>query len=41
MAIEVMEEEELLLGALKDNRLLIWDISTGNLKDSSDWTEDF
>ena len=40
MAIEVMEEEDLLLGALKNNRLLIWDLSTGNLRDSSDWTED-
>ena len=40
MSIEVMEEEELVIGALKNNQLLIWDLSTGNVRDSTDWTKD-
>ncbi|KAL8741617.1 MAG: hypothetical protein Q9190_005799 [Brigantiaea leucoxantha] len=40
LSVVLMEEEQLLLGALKNNRLMIWDLTTGDLKDSGNWTED-
>ena len=35
-----MEQEQLLLGALRNNQLMVWDLETGNLRDSADWTTD-
>ncbi|KAI9773277.1 MAG: hypothetical protein M1835_006168 [Candelina submexicana] len=40
MSLWLMEEEQLLLGALRNNRLTIWDLGTGTLRDSVDWTQD-
>lgn len=33
-----MEEQQLLLVALKNNLLMVWDIMSGNLRDTADWT---
>ena len=33
--------ERLLLGALRNNCLVVWDLTTGTLRDSVDWTQDF
>lgn len=35
------DEDKLLLGALRNNQLMIWDLTTGLLRDSADWTEDY
>ncbi|KAI9742945.1 MAG: hypothetical protein M1835_003004, partial [Candelina submexicana] len=40
MSLWLMEEEQLLLGALRNNCLIIWDLITGTLRDSADWTRD-
>ena len=40
MSLWLMEEEQLLLGALRNNRLIVWDLMTGTLRDSADWTRD-
>ncbi|KAL8670996.1 MAG: hypothetical protein Q9168_004488 [Polycauliona sp. 1 TL-2023] len=32
--------DELLLGAVKNNDLLVWDLSSGTLRDTSNWTKD-
>lgn len=34
------DEDRLLLGALRNNQLMIWDCAEGCLGDSADWTED-
>ena len=34
------DEDRLLLGALRNNRLMIWDLTTGLLRDSTEWTRD-
>ena len=39
MSLWLMEEEELLLGALRNNRLMIWDLLAGTPRDSADWTQ--
>lgn len=39
MSLATTEEDELLLGALRNNTLLVWDLGLGTLRDSSDWTE--
>lgn len=39
LSIDLVEEEQLLLGALKNNHLMFWDLHMGNLRDSADWTE--
>ncbi|KAI4267963.1 MAG: hypothetical protein L6R38_008016 [Xanthoria sp. 2 TBL-2021] len=39
MSLATTEGDELLLGALKNNTLLIWDLGLGTLRDSSNWTE--
>ncbi|KAL8790816.1 MAG: hypothetical protein Q9213_000440 [Squamulea squamosa] len=40
MSFATTDGDELLLGALKNNNLLVWDMSSGTLRDSSNWTED-
>ena len=40
MALALVEEEQLLLGALKNNTLAIWDLAEGTLRDPADWTQD-
>ena len=38
MSLALIEEDQLLLGALKNNNLVIWDLIEGNLRDTADWT---
>ena len=38
LSLSFVEEQQLLLAALKDNCLMIWDLATGALRDSSNWT---
>ncbi|KAL8890838.1 MAG: hypothetical protein Q9215_002064 [Flavoplaca cf. flavocitrina] len=40
MSLATTEEDELLLGALKNNNLAVWDLALGTLRDYSNWTED-
>lgn len=40
LSIAFMEHEQLLLGALRNNQLMVWDLETGNLRDFADWTTD-
>ena len=40
MSVQLMEEQQLLLGALKDNHLMVWDLEAGSLRESVDWTND-
>lgn len=40
ISVAFMEHEQLLLAALRNNQLMIWDLETGNLRDSADWTRD-
>ena len=40
MSLGLMEEGQLLLGALKNNKLAIWDLAEGTLRDTADWTLD-
>lgn len=40
LSILLVEEQQLLLGALRDNHLMIWDLVTGTLRESADWTTD-
>lgn len=40
MSVAFIEDEQLLLGALRNNQLMVWDLGTGNLRDSADWTRD-
>ena len=40
MALTLIEEDQLLLGALKNNTLAIWDLAEGTLRDTADWTLD-
>ncbi|MDI1492164.1 MAG: hypothetical protein OHK93_003376 [Ramalina farinacea] len=35
-----MEEQQLLLMALKNNFLMVWDLMSGNLRDTANWTTD-
>lgn len=39
LSVALMEEEQLLLCAMKNNHLIIWDLALGTLRDSADWTE--
>lgn len=38
MSLALIEEDQLLLGALKNNNLAIWDLAEGALRDTADWT---
>jgi len=40
LALAVVEEQQLLLAALKNNHLMIWDLVTATLRDSANWTLD-
>ena len=40
MSLALMEEDQLLLAALKNNKLAIWDLAEGTLRDAADWTLD-
>ncbi|MCJ1401865.1 hypothetical protein MMC11_005082 [Xylographa trunciseda] len=40
MSVTFMEEQQLLLGALKNNQLMIWDLVTGTPRESANWTTD-
>ena len=40
ISIAFTDEDRLLLGALKSNQLMIWDLTTCLLRDSADWTQD-
>lgn len=39
MTLVLIDEDSLLLGALRNNRLMIWEVYDGTLRDSSDWTQ--
>lgn len=39
MSITLTEKDQLLLGALKDHRLKVWNLNTGCLTENVDWTE--
>lgn len=40
MSLALIEEDQFLLGALKNNHLAIWDLAEGILRDTADWTLD-
>ena len=40
MSVAFIEEDGLLLGALRNNRLMIWELLDGHIQDTVDWTED-
>ena len=40
LSILLMEEEQILLGALRNNCLMIWDLTTGVLRDTAVWIQD-
>lgn len=40
ISLTFTDEDRLLLGALKNNQLMIWDLTTCLLRDSVDWTQD-
>lgn len=40
LTLALTDNDKLLLGALKNNQLMFWDLTTGLLKDSGDWTQD-
>lgn len=40
ISLAFTDEDQLLLGALKNNQLMIWDLTTCLLRDSADWTQD-
>ncbi len=40
MSFALTDNDRLLLGALKNNHLLFWDLTSGVLRDSTDWTQD-
>ena len=40
MSLALIEEDQFLLGALKNNNLAVWDLAEGTLRDTADWTLD-
>ncbi|KAH8670390.1 hypothetical protein BGZ60DRAFT_486586 [Tricladium varicosporioides] len=40
MALEFVDNDQILIGAAKNNCLMIWDLTTGVLSDSVNWTQD-
>ncbi|KAG8529001.1 uncharacterized protein KY384_006690 [Bacidia gigantensis] len=40
LTLNFTDEDRLLLGALRNNQFMIWDLTTGFVSDSADWTED-
>lgn len=41
MSLAFTDDDRLLLGALKNNNLMFWDLTQGLLRDLADWTQDF
>jgi len=41
MSFQFTDEDRILLGALRSNYLMIWDLTTGTLGDSANWTQGF
>ena len=41
MSVAFVEEEQILLGALRSNQLMIWDLSAGGVRDITNWTQDY
>ncbi|KAA6412809.1 MAG: hypothetical protein FRX48_03801 [Lasallia pustulata] len=39
MSLALTDEDRLLLGALKNNQLAIWDLTTGSLRECANWTQ--
>ena len=40
LSLTLADEDRLLLGALKNNHLVFWDLTTGSIKESTCWTQD-
>lgn len=40
MSLAFTDSDRILLGALKNNRLMFWDLTTGTMQDPTDWTSD-
>ena len=40
LALSFADEDRLLLGALRDNHIMIWNCTNGDLTDAADWTTD-
>lgn len=40
MSLTILEEYQLLLGALKDNSLVVWDLGEGTIRDTTNWAQD-
>jgi WD40 repeat protein len=40
MSFVLTDDDKLLLGALKNNKLMMWDLTTYKLRDTVDWTQD-
>ena len=40
MALTLFQDDQLLLGALKNNNLVVWDLAEGDLRNTIDWTMD-
>lgn len=40
ISVAFIENEQVSLGALRSNQLMVWDLGIGNLRDSADWTSD-
>ena len=40
LSLAFLEEQQLLLAALRDNQLMIWDLMTGTLRDAANWTSE-
>ena len=40
MSVAFVEANQILLGALRNNQLMIWDLSTGIVRDTTNWTEE-
>ena len=41
MSLVFTAEDQLLLGAQRNNLLMIWDLTTGLVKECADWTQDY
>lgn len=40
MSLTIFEEHQLLLGALEDNSLVVWDLAEGAIRDTTNWTQE-
>jgi WD40 repeat protein len=39
ISLALTDDNQLLLGALRSNHLMVWDLTDGTLRDSTDWTQ--